>query len=80
MSRKETKLLCSKVWKVFPDSAGAEFQKLGSDPSQEEIKAFEAKYSAVFAVQDADIEIRTGEVFVIMGLSGSGKSTLVRWW
>ena len=78
MSRKETKLLCSKVWKVFPDSAGAEFQKLGSDPSQEEIKAFEAKYSAVFAVQDADIEIRTGEVFVIMGLSGSGKSTLVR--
>ena len=25
-----------------------------------------------------DLEIRQGEIFIIMGLSGSGKSTLVR--
>ena len=29
-------------------------------------------------MRDASLEIRTGEIFVIMGLSGSGKSTLVR--
>jgi glycine betaine/proline transport system ATP-binding protein len=30
------------------------------------------------AVRDVSMEIREGEIFVIMGLSGSGKSTLVR--
>src|SRR5690625_7757563 len=29
-------------------------------------------------VYDASMEIKQGEVFVIMGLSGSGKSTLIR--
>lgn len=29
-------------------------------------------------VQDANFSVRTGEIFVVMGLSGSGKSTLVR--
>src|SRR5690625_5066772 len=29
-------------------------------------------------VYDASIEIKQGEVFVVMGLSGSGKSTLIR--
>ena len=32
----------------------------------------------VGAVRDVDLEVRQGEIFVIMGLSGSGKSTLVR--
>ncbi|MBX3607614.1 MAG: betaine/proline/choline family ABC transporter ATP-binding protein [Piscinibacter sp.] len=30
------------------------------------------------ALHDIDLDIRAGEIFVIMGLSGSGKSTLVR--
>ena len=30
------------------------------------------------AVRNANLEIREGEVFVVMGLSGSGKSTLLR--
>ena len=32
----------------------------------------------VGAVRAVDLEIREGEIFIIMGLSGSGKSTLVR--
>jgi len=32
----------------------------------------------IVGVQDASFEIRSGEIFVIMGLSGSGKSTLIR--
>ena len=30
------------------------------------------------AVKDANLSVREGEIFVIMGLSGSGKSTLLR--
>ena len=32
----------------------------------------------VGAVRAVDLEIRQGEIFIVMGLSGSGKSTLVR--
>ncbi|MBL4916555.1 quaternary amine ABC transporter ATP-binding protein [Szabonella alba] len=32
----------------------------------------------VLGLHDINLEIRTGETFVIMGLSGSGKSTLIR--
>jgi glycine betaine/proline transport system ATP-binding protein len=32
----------------------------------------------IVGVQNASFEIRSGEIFVIMGLSGSGKSTLIR--
>lgn len=34
--------------------------------------------AATAAVIDASFEVRTGEIFVVMGLSGSGKSTLIR--
>jgi len=37
-----------------------------------------AQSGHVVAVQDVSFEVRTGEIFVVMGLSGSGKSTLVR--
>lgn len=36
------------------------------------------KTETTIGVQDANFEIYTGEIFVIMGLSGSGKSTMVR--
>ena len=29
-------------------------------------------------MRDVDLEVREGEIFIVMGLSGSGKSTLVR--
>lgn len=32
----------------------------------------------VYAVRDVNLEVRRGEMLVVMGLSGSGKSTLVR--
>jgi glycine betaine/proline transport system ATP-binding protein len=47
---------------------------VNAPPSQEELAAG----NLIGAVRDASLEIREGEIFVIMGLSGSGKSTLVR--
>ena len=44
------------------------------NPSEADLKEF----NIIGAVQNANIEILEGEIFVIMGLSGSGKSTLVR--
>lgn len=37
-----------------------------------------ASLRCTIAVRETDLDIREGEVFVIMGLSGSGKSTLLR--
>src|SRR5690606_39558737 len=42
--------------------------------SPEQLKA----EGLVAAVRAVNLEVREGEIFVIMGLSGSGKSTLVR--
>ena len=41
-------------------------------------KADAQKIGAAVGVYDANLDIREGETFVLMGLSGSGKSTLLR--
>ncbi len=67
------KLACRRVWKLFGAHAG-QFLAQHPEPNGEELAAA----GLVPAVVAADLEIRAGEIFVIMGLSGSGKSTLVR--
>jgi glycine betaine/proline transport system ATP-binding protein len=69
-----TKLYCRSLWKLFGDGARGYLERLGHPPSYEEAVAA----GFVPAVADVNLDIRTGETFVIMGLSGSGKSTLVR--
>ena len=67
------KLACERVWKLF----GPEPERfLAAHP--EPAAADLARAGLIGAVRDVSLEIRTGEIFVIMGLSGSGKSTLVR--
>ncbi len=67
-------LSCRGVWKLFgPDPAGF-LARHGNAPDNEAI----AGAGLIGAVCDASIEVRQGEIFIIMGLSGSGKSTLVR--
>ena len=68
------KLVCRNVWKVF-GSGVDDFRTLaGPTPTLETL----GKAGLVGAVRDVNLEVGTGEIFVIMGLSGSGKSTLVR--
>ncbi len=67
------KLSCRNVWKLY--GAGADgFLSRAPEPTFETIRAA----GLIPAVRAVDIDVRDGEIFVIMGLSGSGKSTLVR--
>jgi glycine betaine/proline transport system ATP-binding protein len=69
----QAKLVCRRVWKLFGADAEA-FMARNGDASEEELQ----RAGLVGAVRDVNLEVRDGEIFVIMGLSGSGKSTLVR--
>ena len=62
------------VWKIFGGSPDVIHQlRKGVDPEQ-----LHQQQGARAAVQDVSLDIRCGEIFVVMGLSGSGKSTLLR--
>lgn len=61
------------VYKVFGRRPNEAVKRLRDGSSREDVRQW-----GTAAVIDADLEIRSGETFVVMGLSGSGKSTLIR--
>ncbi|MFD1826334.1 MULTISPECIES: quaternary amine ABC transporter ATP-binding protein [Mumia] len=61
------------VSKVFGRRPAEAVRRLEAGASRDEVKPY-----GTAAVIDASLEIRVGEIFVVMGLSGSGKSTLIR--
>lgn len=68
-----SKFVCKNVWKLFgPDAEN--FLTNNPNPNLAQIK--DARL--IPAVRNANVEVKEGEIFVIMGLSGSGKSTLIR--
>jgi glycine betaine/proline transport system ATP-binding protein len=69
-----SKLVCHNVWKLFGDGAAQWLAGAPPKPTNEDLAAA----GLVGAVRNVNLEVSTGEIFVIMGLSGSGKSTLVR--
>ena len=70
----DVKLACEHVWKLFGPEPERFLRAHADSPGPEQLAAA----GMIGAVRDASLAIRTGEIFVIMGLSGSGKSTLVR--
>jgi glycine betaine/proline transport system ATP-binding protein len=68
------KLSCHNLWKVFGPHGARLLSDKASNPTDAEL----AEAHLVGAVKDVSIEVREGEIFIVMGLSGSGKSTLVR--
>ena len=66
---------CRNVWKIYGPKADRIVGTPDADLPRDELLQ---KTGCVAAVRDVSFEVRSGEVFVVMGLSGSGKSTLVR--
>ena len=72
--KKNPKLICKNVWKLFGNNPKDFLLKHNNNPSDDTIK----KEGYIQAIRDASVEVFENEILVIMGLSGSGKSTLVR--
>ena len=69
------KLEIKQLYKIFGDKPKKAIELLKNGHSRAEI--FE-QYAMTAGVNNANLQINEGEIFVVMGLSGSGKSTLVR--
>ncbi|MBX4876560.1 MULTISPECIES: glycine betaine/L-proline ABC transporter ATP-binding protein [Rhizobium] len=67
---------CQSVWKIFGAKAKAAVEAVKTDGLSK--KQILTDYDCVVGVSDANLQVRRGEIFCIMGLSGSGKSTLIR--
>ena len=67
-------LSCSGVWKLFGSRPEEYLDRHGGIPTAAEL----IEANLIGAVRHASLEVRQGEIFIIMGLSGSGKSTLLR--
>lgn len=72
---REDRIVVDNVYKIFGSKPDDAYKLLQDGKSKDEIFA---QTGATVAVQDASFTVKSGEVFVIMGLSGSGKSTMVR--
>ena len=70
----EPVILCRGLWKVFGPEPAEFLERYVSNPSSEDFQTT----GHIGAVQDANLDVQSGEILVIMGLSGSGKSTVVR--
>ncbi|SES68248.1 glycine betaine/proline transport system ATP-binding protein [Oceanobacillus limi] len=70
-----TKIKLEHVSKIFGPKPKSVIPMIKEGKSKDEILA---ETNHTVGVYDASLDIKKGEVFVIMGLSGSGKSTLIR--
>ena len=70
-----SKIKINDLYLVFGGDKARALRQLKDGKSKAEILK---STGCTIAVQDANLTINEGEIFVIMGLSGSGKSTLLR--
>ncbi|NOL47873.1 ABC-type proline/glycine betaine transport system/ ATPase component [Synechococcus sp. MIT S9220] len=71
----QSEISIESVWKLFGKSSSELIEQLRSGADPEDLHASRGVRAAV---QDVSMQVRAGEIFVVMGLSGSGKSTLLR--
>ncbi len=75
MTNPETIIRIDNLYKVFGKKPHSVMHKVHEGLNKDE---FMGETGHVLGLRDINLEIKKGEVFVIMGLSGSGKSTLIR--
>ena len=75
MSKEDIKIEVKDLTLIFGKNKSLALKMLNDGKSKTEILE---KTKCTVGVNKASFQIKTGEVFVIMGLSGSGKSTLLR--
>lgn len=63
------------LWKIFGKKPERILESRFRNAPKSEIQA---KTGNIVGLRDVSFEVRSGELFVLMGLSGSGKSTLIR--
>lgn len=71
----QEKIVVKDLYKIFGPKPDLALQMLRSGKDKDQIVR---ETGMVVGVQNANLHINAGEIFVIMGLSGSGKSTLIR--
>jgi glycine betaine/proline transport system ATP-binding protein len=72
------KLSCRNLWKVYGAGEQISRDRAFFSGGREAVCERLRQNGQLAAVMDANFDVFTGEIFVIMGLSGSGKSTMVR--
>ena len=72
----EAAIQIQNVWKIFGNTSKEVLDAIQNKKISKQ-EALE-KYNSVIGVSDVSFDVKTGEIFCVMGLSGSGKSTLVR--
>ncbi len=69
------KIAIRKLYKIFGPAPESVLEHVYAGTGKTELLD---RYGHVLGLQDINIDMRDGEITVIMGLSGSGKSTLIR--
>lgn len=72
---KDVKVSIRHLYKIFGDDPETALERVKDGMGKPELLE---KYGHVLGLNDINVDIREGEITVIMGLSGSGKSTLIR--